>query len=253
MTYQAASGGRAQKCVNWWSRWARCTRLPPRCCATRPAPSWTSMTRSLAAALRPTSTVQFGAPLAGSPHPWIDKDLGNGKSREEWKGQRGDEQDPWPHGEPHPVEGILRGIGAMRFAQQAMTDQAPRVACRWRRSSGIRRERQPMGCGLVRTRATRPDPGAFTCARSAGTLDVRIGRLRRLAMGGEYVSAFTVGDSCCGALPSRFADAAYPRRAALARRGRRAVGRRSAAPSMLPRTVVILGPRLAAERRGRAR
>jgi aspartate-semialdehyde dehydrogenase len=66
-------------------------------------------------------TDNFGVPLAGSLIPWIDKDLGNGQSREEWKGQAETNKILGRSGEPVPVDGLCVRIGAMRCHSQALT------------------------------------------------------------------------------------------------------------------------------------
>ena len=74
-------------------------------------------------AARAARREHFGVPLAGSLLPWIDKDLGNGQSREEWKAQRRDQQDPRARrtATPIPVDGICVRVGAMRCHSQALT------------------------------------------------------------------------------------------------------------------------------------
>ena len=85
MTYQAASGAGAQHMREPWPRWARPTPPPPCVAARDPASAILDIDRAVTDALRHDSfpVAQFGAPLAGSLIPWIDKDLGNGQSREE--------------------------------------------------------------------------------------------------------------------------------------------------------------------------
>jgi aspartate-semialdehyde dehydrogenase len=78
-------------------------------------------------------TANFGVPLAGSLIPWIDKDLGNGQSREEWKGQAETNKILGRSGAPIPVDGLCVRIGAMRCHSQAMTIKLPAMF-RWTRS-----------------------------------------------------------------------------------------------------------------------
>jgi len=134
---------------------------------------------------------QFGAPLAGSLIPWIDKDLGNGQSREEWKGSAETNKILGRSANPIPVEGICVRIGAMRCHSQAMTIKLKRdlpLAEIERLIAG--------GNDWVRlVPNTREDSiRELSPARVSGTLEIPIGRVRKLAMGGEYISAFTVGD-----------------------------------------------------------
>ena len=134
---------------------------------------------------------QFGAALAGSLIPWIDKDLGNGQSREEWKGSAETNKILGRAASPIPVEGICVRIGAMRCHSQAMTIKLTR-------DLPLAEIEKIIASGNEWVRLvpnTREDSiRELSPARVSGTLSVPIGRVRKLAMGGEYVSAFTVGD-----------------------------------------------------------
>ena len=134
---------------------------------------------------------QFGAPLAGSLIPWIDKDLGNGQSREEWKGSAETNKILGRSANPVPVEGICVRIGAMRGHSQAMT-------IKLRRDLPLTEIEQILAGGNDWVRLvpnTREDSiRELSPARVSGTLEIPIGRVRKLTMGGEYISAFTVGD-----------------------------------------------------------
>ncbi|MFS1563330.1 MAG: aspartate-semialdehyde dehydrogenase [Candidatus Arsenophonus phytopathogenicus] len=136
------------------------------------------------------STEAFGAPLAGSLIPWIDKQLPNGQSREEWKGQA--ETNKILNTASHvPVDGLCVRIGALRCHSQAFTlklqknvaiedvEQILSTHNDWVRVISNERE-------LTIQELT---PAAVT-----GTLNVPVGRLRKLNMGPEYLSAFTIGD-----------------------------------------------------------
>src|SRR5690606_5392642 len=137
----------------------------------------------------------FGVPLGGSLIPWIDKDLGDGVSREEWKG--GAETNkilgrgPGFGTEPVPVDGLCVRIGAMRCHSQALTTKLKRdvpVA----EISDIIREGSKWAKVVPNEReATRRQ---LTPVAVTGTLDIPVGRLRKMSMGPEYLSAFTVGD-----------------------------------------------------------
>ena len=134
---------------------------------------------------------QFGAPLAGSLIPWIDKDLGNGQSREEWKGSAETNKILGRAANPIPVEGICVRIGAMRCHSQAMT-------IKLKRDLPLAEIERLVAGGNEWVRFvpnTREDSiRELAPARVSGTLSIPIGRVRKLAMGGEYISAFTVGD-----------------------------------------------------------
>jgi aspartate-semialdehyde dehydrogenase len=133
----------------------------------------------------------FGYPLAGSLLPWIDKDLGNGQSREEWKGMAETNKILGRSDQPVPVDGICVRVGAMRCHSQAITvklkkdvplrdiEQMLAAANEWVRV--IPNEREATLRSLTPTAVT-------------GSLEVPVGRLRKLPMGGDYLAAFTVGD-----------------------------------------------------------
>ncbi|MBP6514452.1 MAG: aspartate-semialdehyde dehydrogenase, partial [Steroidobacteraceae bacterium] len=133
----------------------------------------------------------FGHALAGSLLPWIDKDLGNGTSREEWKGGAEGNKILGREARPVPIDGLCIRIGAMRCHSQALTiklrREIPTADVEALIASGndwvkvVPNEREASLAALT--------PAAVT-----GTLSVPVGRIRRLSMGPEYISAFTVGD-----------------------------------------------------------
>jgi aspartate-semialdehyde dehydrogenase len=132
-----------------------------------------------------------GFPLAGSLLPWIDADLGNGQSREEWKAQAEGNKILGRSSQPIPIDGICVRIGSMRCHSQALTVK-------------LRRD-VPLG-EIERMLATANDwvkvvPNEkqaslrdLTPTAVSGTLQVPVGRLKKLSMGGDYLQAFTVGD-----------------------------------------------------------
>ena len=141
-------------------------------------------------------TENFGVPLAGNLIPWIDSDLGNGMSREEWKGGAetnkilGRAQQAGGAGSI-PVESLCVRIGAMRCHSQALTIKLHRDLPLAEIESLIARDNQWVRL-VPNDRASSVrglSPAAIT-----GTLDIAVGRLRKMAMGGEYLAAFTVGD-----------------------------------------------------------
>ena len=155
-------------------------------------------------------------PLAGSVLPWIDKDLGNGQSREEWKGMA-ETNKILGRSEAIPVDGICVRVGAMRCHSQALTIklkrdlplaeiEADRGANEWVK--------------VARTSVKRLCPSSPR--RRHRNAHVPVGRLRKLPMGGEYLARSPSATSCCGARPSRCADAADRARGSGApRRGKR--------------------------------
>ena len=137
----------------------------------------------------------FGVALAGSLIAWIDKDLGNGVSREEWKG--GAEANKIlgkpPMGQPGSliVEGLCVRVGAMRCHSQALT-------IKLKKDLPLAEIEQLLARGNDWVKVIPNNREAsireLSPARISGTMAVPIGRLRKLAMGPEYLSAFTVGD-----------------------------------------------------------
>jgi aspartate-semialdehyde dehydrogenase len=158
-----------------------------------PASSIADIDREMAATLRRESfpTKQFGHPLAGSLLPWIDRDLGNGQSREEWKGMAECNKILGRTEDRIPVDGICVRVGAMRCHSQALTLKL--------RSSVPLPEIETLLASAhewVRVIPNEKDVTLreLTPAAVTGTLGVPVGRLRKLAMGDEYLTAFTVGD-----------------------------------------------------------
>src|SRR5258705_446899 len=136
---------------------------------------------------------QFGYPLAGSLLPWIDKDLGNGQSREEWKGQAEGNKILGREANPIPIDGICVRIGAMRCHSQALTVKLRRDLP-VDEIEQILAEANPWVSVVPNEREA--SLRELTPAAVSGTLRVPIGRLRKLALekGGFYLAGFTVGD-----------------------------------------------------------
>jgi aspartate-semialdehyde dehydrogenase len=137
----------------------------------------------------------IGHPLAGSLLPWIDKDLGNGQSREEWKAQaeankilgRGLHNG----GNAIPMDGVCVRVGAMRCHSQALTIKLRR-ALPLDEIEGMLAEAHDW----VKVVPSRRDESLaeLTPAAVTGKLAVPVGRLRKLPMGKDFLAAFTVGD-----------------------------------------------------------
>jgi aspartate-semialdehyde dehydrogenase len=136
-------------------------------------------------------SAQFGAPLAASLIPWIDKDLGNGQSREEWKAGAEANKIMGSEAQPVPVEGICVRVSAMRCHSQALT-------IKLKRDLPLPEIEQLIAGANPWVRVVKNDRESsireLSPAAVSGSLDIPIGRLRKLAMGGDYLSAFTVGD-----------------------------------------------------------
>ncbi|MEW5887912.1 MAG: aspartate-semialdehyde dehydrogenase [Pseudomonadota bacterium] len=192
MTYQAASGAGAQNMRELLVQMGEVHRIAKEL-LDDPASAILDIDREVAGILRDERfpAANFGVPLAGSLIPWIDKELDNGQSREEWKGQAETNKILGREGNPIPVDGICVRIGAMRCHSQALTiklkkdvplDEIVHIigsANQWVKVVPNHRE-------VTMKELT---PTAVT-----GTLSVPVGRLRKLNMGPQYLGAFTVGD-----------------------------------------------------------
>ena len=193
MTYQAASGAGAQNMRELLQQMGE-VHFAAKDLLDDPASAILDIDREVAGILRDEDfpTEHFGVPLAGSLLPWIDTDLGNGQSREEWKG----------HVETNKilgraeasavaVDGLCVRVGAMRCHSQGLT-------MKLRRDLPIAEIESILAAGnpWVRVVPNRREETLkrLTPVAVTGTLEVPIGRLRKLRMGGEYLSAFTVGD-----------------------------------------------------------
>jgi len=148
-----------------------------------------AVSRSLASPEFPRE--HFGVPLAASLIPWIDKDLGDGQSREEWKAGVEANKIMGTEAKPVPVEGICVRVGAMRCHAQALT-------IKLKRDLPLAEVEQLIAGGNPWVRVVPNDKETsireLSPAAVSGGLGIPVGRLRKLAMGGEYLSAFTVGD-----------------------------------------------------------
>jgi len=192
MTYQAASGAGAKNMRELLMQMGEAHRVAEDL-LDDPASGILDIDRKVAGSLRDEDfpTANFGVPLAGSLIPWIDRDLGNGQSREEWKAQAETNKIMGISSHEVPVDGICVRVGSMRCHSQAMTiklnkeiplDEIEDIIAEsnsW--VSVIPNERE---CTLKE----------LTPAAVTGTLSIPVGRLRKLTMGKDYLSAFTVGD-----------------------------------------------------------
>ncbi|MEH6799502.1 MAG: aspartate-semialdehyde dehydrogenase [Pseudomonadales bacterium] len=192
MTYQAASGSGAQNMRELINQMGVIHGSVAEQLAD-PASAILEIDRKVAATLRDDAfpAEHFGVPLAGSLIPWIDKQLPNGQSREEWKAQAETNKIIGRSARPIPVDGICVRVGAMRCHSQALTiklnkdvplaDIEGLLAAHNPWSQVIPNTKEATLAGLTPTAVT-------------GTLNVPVGRLRKLNMGSQYLSAFTVGD-----------------------------------------------------------
>ncbi len=192
MTYQAASGAGAQN-MRELLRQMGVAHQAVAGQLDNPASGILEIDRAVASALRSSDfpTQQFGVPLAGSLIPWIDKDLGNGQSKEEWKA--GAETNKILGLAPGqiPIDGLCVRIGAMRCHSQALTIKLKRDVPLPEIESLLAAHNEWV---KVVPNEREASVRQLTPAAVTGGLSVPVGRLRKLAMGGEYLSAFTVGD-----------------------------------------------------------
>ncbi len=135
-------------------------------------------------------TANFGVPLGGSLIPWIDKDLGNGTSREEWKGMA--ETNKIMGFDPAvPIDGFCVRVGAMRCHSQALTFKLKKDVPVADIEAMIAADNQWVKVVPNTREATMQD---LTPVAVTGTMTIPVGRIRKLAMGPEYLGAFTIGD-----------------------------------------------------------
>ena len=130
-------------------------------------------------------------PLAGSLIPWIDKDLGNGQSKEEWKGGVETNKILGREANPIIIDGLCVRIGAMRCHSQALTIKLTQDVP-LDEINQMLAEANPWAKVVPNEREV--SMRELTPAAVTGTLNTPVGRLRKLSMGNDYLSAFTVGD-----------------------------------------------------------
>jgi aspartate-semialdehyde dehydrogenase len=192
MTYQSASGAGAKHMRELLEQMGA-LHGATESLLRDPASGILDIDRAVSAALADPKfpQTQFGVPLAASLIPWIDKDLGSGQSREEWKAGAEANKILGTETQPIPMEGICVRVSAMRCHSQALTIKLKRdipLAEVERLIAG--------GNPWVRVVPNERESSIreLSPAAVSGGLNIPIGRLRKLAMGGEYLSAFTVGD-----------------------------------------------------------
>ncbi|BAP44516.1 aspartate-semialdehyde dehydrogenase [Pseudomonas sp. 21LCFQ02] len=192
MTYQAASGAGAQNMRELIRQMGGINAAVADDLAN-PASAILDIDRKVAEAMRSDAfpTENFGAPLAGSLIPWIDKELPNGQSREEWKAQAETNKILGRFKNPIPVDGICVRIGAMRCHSQALTIKLNKDVPIADIEALISQHNPWVKLVPNHREASIKElsPTAVT-----GTMSVPVGRLRKLNMGSQYLGAFTVGD-----------------------------------------------------------
>jgi aspartate-semialdehyde dehydrogenase len=205
-TYQAASGGGAQHMRELLTQYGT-LNAEVKALLDDPKSAILEIDRLVVAkqrALTASETANFGVPLGGSLIPWIDKDLGIGKNRdeagwgtskEEWKGMA-ETNKILGLGEAFnsaaiPVDGFCVRVGAMRCHSQALTFKLKKDVPVADIEAMIAADNAWVKLVPNTREATVKD---LTPVAVTGTMTIPVGRVRKLAMGPEYVGAFTIGD-----------------------------------------------------------
>lgn len=196
MTYQAASGGGARHMRELLNQFGTLNNEVSSE-LDDPASAILEIDRKVLATQRSgVDATQFGVPLAGSLIPWIDADLGNGQSKEEWKaGVETNKILGTGNGKPGrehiAMDGLCVRIGAMRSHSQALT-------LKLREDLSVADIEKLLDTdnewAKVVPNTKEASMADLTPVAASGTLDIPVGRIRKLEMGPEYISAFTVGD-----------------------------------------------------------
>ncbi|SEL09401.1 aspartate-semialdehyde dehydrogenase [Roseateles sp. YR242] len=196
-TYQAASGGGAQHMRELLTQYGT-LNAEVRALLDDPKSAILEIDRKIIQKQRSLSAdeiANFGVPLGGSLIPWIDKDLGDGQSKEEWKGMA-ETNKILGQGEGFgtaavPVDGFCVRVGAMRCHSQALTFKLKKDVPLADIEAMIAADNEWVKVVPNTREATIRD---LTPVAVTGTMTIPVGRLRKLAMGPEYLGAFTVGD-----------------------------------------------------------
>lgn len=197
MTYQAASGGGAQHMRELLTQFGA-LNAEVKALLDDPKSAILEIDRKVLGRQQSMSaheTENFGVPLGGSLIPWIDKDLGDGVSREEWKaGAETNKilgQGPGFDSAAVPVDGFCVRVGAMRCHSQALTFKLRKDVPLADIEAMIAADNEWVSVVPNTREATLKD---LTPVAVTGTLRIPVGRLRKMAMGPEYLGAFTIGD-----------------------------------------------------------
>ena len=192
MTYQSASGAGAQNMRELLQQMGE-AHLAAKQLLDDPASSILDIDREVAGILRDERfpTEYTGVPLAGSLIPWIAEDMGNGVSKEEWKGGAETNKILGREARPIPIESICVRVGAMRCHSQALT-------IKLRRDLPLPEIEQLLAGAHAWVKVVPNEREAsmreLTPAAVTGKLEIPVGRLRKLGIGQGYLGAFTVGD-----------------------------------------------------------
>ncbi|MEX3610341.1 aspartate-semialdehyde dehydrogenase [Rothia sp. LK2588] len=193
MTYQAASGGGARHMREVLQQFGDINGSVAQELAD-PASAILEIDRKVLAKQRSgeLNTDQFGVPLSGSLIPWIDTDLGNGQSREEWKAEAESNKILGLTGDDRVVlDGLCVRIATMRSHSQALTIKLTEDLSVAEIEKLIDEDNEWAKVVPNEREATMQQ---LTPVAASGTLEIPVGRIRKLNMGPQYISAFTVGD-----------------------------------------------------------
>ncbi|MCW1249743.1 aspartate-semialdehyde dehydrogenase [Acaricomes phytoseiuli] len=191
MTYQAASGGGAQHMRELLNQFGSIHAAVADQLAD-PAAAILEIDRGVLTAQGKADASQFGVPLGGSLIPWIDADLGNGQSREEWKSAAETNKILGTCATDRiALDGLCVRIGAMRAHSQALTVKL-REGLPLPEIENLIAGDNPWAQVVPNTKEA--TVAALTPMAASGGLEIPVGRLRKLSMGPEYLSVFTVGD-----------------------------------------------------------
>ena len=192
MTYQAASGAGANN-MRELIKQMGAIHASVKTKLDDPASAILDIDRTVAETIRSDRYPKeyFGVPLAGSLIPWIDKQLPSGQSKEEWKGQAETNKILGREGKPIPIDGLCVRVGAMRCHSQALTIKLKKDVP-LDEISGMLSSANSWAKVVPNDRDA--SMRELTPAAVTGTLTVPVGRLRKLNMGPEYLTAFTCGD-----------------------------------------------------------
>lgn len=192
MTYQAASGAGAKNMRELVNQMRHIGNSPVSM-LDDPSSAILEIDRNVTDVLRDGSLPvdNFGVPLAASLIPWIDRAMENGQTREEWKGIAETNKIIGRERNPVPIDGCCVRVGAMRCHSQAFTIKLNQDVPLDEVTSVIKAHND-----WVYTVANDKDETLqeLTPVRVTGTLDIPVGRIRKLNLGPEYLTAFSVGD-----------------------------------------------------------
>jgi aspartate-semialdehyde dehydrogenase len=197
MTYQAASGGGAQHMRELLTQFGT-LNAEVRALLDNPASAILEIDRKLLArqqSLSAAETEHFEVALGGSLIPWIDKDLGDGLAREEWKGMAETNKilgrGPGFGMPAIPVDGVCVRVGTMRCHSQALHFKLTRDVPLADIEALIAADNEWVKVVPNQREATLRD---LTPVKVTGTMSIAVGRLRKLTMGPQHLAAFTIGD-----------------------------------------------------------